>query len=86
MSDLFTNWAARKGAEFGYRLADPHANKPSFVFIVALLVLGGGAALAWHFKSTSEGLFWTGVVLMVLGGVGILRGFLLLFGKDFEKH
>ena len=77
-------WAARKGAEFGSRLADPHAKKPVFVFSVAVIVLGLGGWLAWRFKDSSTGLFWTGVVLMVFGGIGIIRGILLTQGKDFE--
>ena len=81
---IIEDWAGRKGAEFGSRLAEPHAKKPVFVFSVALIVIGLGGWLAWSFKSSSNGLFWLGVGLMVLGGIGIVRGILLTRGKDFE--
>ncbi len=85
MSDWLIEKAAEKGAEFGARLAEPHAKKPIFVFSVALIVLGVGGWLAWHFRSSPyTGLFWLGVGLMVFGGIGILRGILLTRGKDFE--
>ncbi len=86
MSDLFTSWATRKGAEFGTRLAEPHAKKPVFVFSVALIVIGGGAWLAWSFRADQNAPFWIGVGLLVFGAIGILRGILLLFGKDFERE
>jgi hypothetical protein len=78
------SWASRKGAEFGSKLAEPHAKKPKFVFSVALIVLGLGGWLAWSFRASANGLFWTGVALMVFGVVGIVRGILLTQGKDFE--
>jgi hypothetical protein len=78
------SWATRKGAEFGSKLAEPHAKKPVFVFSVALIVLGLGGWLAWSFKASSNGLFWTGVGLIVFGAIGIVRGILLTKGKDFE--
>jgi hypothetical protein len=78
------SWASRKGAEFGSKLAEPHAKKPMFVFSVALIVLGFGGWLAWSFKASQNGPFWIGVGLMVFGGIGIIRGILLTLGKDFE--
>ena len=84
MVDLFTSWAARKGAEFGSRLAEPHAKKPVFVFSVAVIVLGFGGWLAWSFKDSSRGPFWIGVAMMVFGAIGLVRGVLLTRGKDFE--
>ncbi|MGD9872989.1 MAG: hypothetical protein AB7T27_01840 [Kiritimatiellia bacterium] len=84
MCSLLNHWAASKGAEFGSRLADPHVKKPRFVFTIAVIVIGLGGWLAWHFRASSEPLFWTGVGVMAFGGIGIIRGILLLFGKDFE--
>lgn len=81
---IIESWATRKGAEFGNKLAEPHAKKPVFVFIVALIFLGLGGWLFWSFKASSKGLVWTGVVLMVFGGIGIIRGILLTRGKDFD--
>jgi len=78
------SWATQKGAEFGRKLAEPHAKKPKFVFAVALIALVLGGLLAWSFKDSSDGPFWIGIVVMVFGMIGIIRGMLLVLGKDFE--
>jgi len=77
------SWAS-KGAEFGYKLADPHAKKPGFVFSVAVIVIGLGGWLAWHFRESHNPAFWTGIGLILFGLIGIVRGILLTQGKDFE--
>ena len=73
---------AEKGAEAGRRLAEPHAKKPVFVFVVALTTLACG----WWSKSASAGakdaadfLYWLGVILLVFGHVhAAWQGALLL--------
>ena len=39
MTHPFAPWATGKGTEFGARLAEPHARKPTFIFSVAVIVL-----------------------------------------------